>query len=127
MHSRNFGGRADERIPNRLVLLALASAAVGAVAGGWRTLIGAALGFVLAAAPLMAVLLTRGIGLGDVKMAAALGAAAGLVHPLAAVSTVFVTAMTSSVFGALTGTRRLRLGPWLWAGFIASSIAFGIV
>ena len=71
---------------------------------------------------MLAVLLVRGIGIGDVKFAAVLGAAAALVHPLAALATVFLAALGSSSSAAARRLRRLPLGPWLWTGFAISTL-----
>ena len=80
----------------------------------------------LGALPMVVVLLTRGIGTGDVKLAAALGATAAIVHPLAALGTVFVAAVTSSTYAGIRGLRRLALGPWLWAGFAVATLLASI-
>ena len=74
-------------------------------------------------APLLVVRLHRGIGMGDVKFAAVLGAAGGLVSPWVAPFTVLVGALASGTAGALTGRHRLALGPWWWAAWVAVTVA----
>jgi prepilin signal peptidase PulO-like enzyme (type II secretory pathway) len=109
----------EERIPNRLLLAALLATALGAFVTG--NVLAVAAGALLGGLPFLAVLLTRGLGIGDVKLAFVLGAAAGLVHALAAPAMAFVTALATSLYAAARGVRRLPLGPWLWSAFVLSS------
>jgi leader peptidase (prepilin peptidase)/N-methyltransferase len=114
----------EERIPNRLLVAAAGVvAAVTAMSGG-AVLADVVLGAALAFVPIAVVLLTRGIGMGDLKMAGVLGAAGGLVHPLVGLATVFLMAVSTAVVGLTTRWKRLALGPWLWGSFLlASSVA----
>ncbi len=77
--------------------------------------------------PLLIVLLTRGIGMGDVKMAAVVGGVAGIVHPLAAAGAVFAMALGSGFYGIVTRRSRVALGPWLWGGLVVSTSVAAVV
>jgi len=117
----------QHRIPNELLSWsAIVVLAVTALSGG-DVLDDVALGTSLAFIPIAVVLLTRGVGMGDVKMAAVLGAAGGLIHPLVGLATVFLMALSTGVVGLTTRCRRLALGPWLWGAFIVASSAAAIV
>ncbi len=114
---------AAQRIPNDLLSWGAIALLVAAALGGSATLDHIAVGVALAALPMLIVLLTRGIGIGDVKMAAVVGGAAGIVHPLAAIGAVFAMALASGLYGMATGRHRVALGPWLWGGLLASTTA----
>ena len=122
----------QHRLPNRLLLAALVVLGVAPLLA-WQlgALLAAALGLLLGGLPILVALLTRatgaGVGVGDVKFAAVLGAAAGLVHPLAALATVFLGALGSSTYAAVRRIRRLPLGPWLWGGFALSTVLASFV
>lgn len=118
----------EQRLPNRL--LAAAGTITGTAAlfvaigeGHLGPVGGVLVGLVVGGAPLLAVRLHRGIGMGDVKFAAVLGAAGGLVSPWVAPFTVLVGALASGTAGALTGRHRLALGPWWWAAWVAVTVA----
>lgn len=115
------------RLPNRLLggaLAAVAAAGLAAAVTGHPGRLGAvAAGVLLGGAPLLAIRISRGLGLGDVKFAAVLGAAGGLVHPLVAVATTVVGALTSGAAGVLLHRRRLALGPWWWAAWVVATVA----
>lgn len=118
----------EERIPNRLLALSLGLLVLAPVTV-WQpgALAAVVAGLLLGGAPMLVVLLTRGIGVGDVKLAAVLGATAALVHPLAALATIFVTALASSTYAAARRVRRLALGPWLWSGFAICTLVASLV
>ena len=113
--------RRTHRIPNRLLVAAAAVCAVGATAAGPAQLRDVAWGTLVAGAPMLVVRLTRGIGMGDVKMAAVVGAAGGLVHPLVGPVAVMVMAGTVAAVGAVTGRQRWALGPFLWLAFVGTA------
>ncbi len=73
--------------------------------------------------PLLIVLLQRGIGMGDVKLAAVLGAAGGLVHPGVGLATVALMAIAASSYAVIRRQRALALGPWLWGAWVVAVIA----
>jgi len=117
----------EHRIPNRL--LSWSAIVVLAVTGlsGQQVLDDVALGTALAFIPIAVVLLTRGVGMGDVKMAGVLGAAGGLIHPLVGLATVFLMALSTGIVGLTTRYKRLALGPWLWAAFVVASSVAAVV
>ena len=115
------------RIPNRLLRWAAGTLWVTAAIGGTDTFERIALGVVLGTLPLLILLLTRGIGMGDVKMAAVVGGAAGIVHPLAAIGAVFAMALGSGTYGIVTKQSRVALGPWLWGGLVVSTSVAAVV
>ncbi len=105
------------RIPNRLVGAALVTTWVGAglVATDW--LLRSIAGAVVAGLLMLAVRLQRGVGMGDVKLAAAVGAGAGAVAVPLAPLAIAAAALVAGCFGIATGRRRLPLGPSLWLGW----------
>lgn len=113
----------EQCIPNRLVGAASIVVVLAAAAAGSATTIAVALGAVLAAAPMSAVVLGRGVGMGDLKLAAALGAAGGFVHPGVGLGGVFVAALCSAAFARSRGIARLALAPWLWGGWLVAAAA----
>jgi Flp pilus assembly protein protease CpaA len=114
----------EHRIPNHLLSWSVIAVLVVTAFSGPEVLDDVVLGTLLAFVPIAVVLLTRGVGTGDVKMAAVLGAAGGLIHPLVGLATVFLMALTTGLVGLTTKHKRLALGPWLWGSFlIASSFA----
>lgn len=113
----------EHRLPNRLLSLSLAIVAIAAAIDGVWTLVDVVVGLAMAALPLWAVRYGKGLALGDVKFAAVLGAATGLVHPFAGVVVVWVAALAGGVFALRTGRRRLAFGPWLWAGYLTAGLA----
>jgi leader peptidase (prepilin peptidase) / N-methyltransferase len=117
----------EHRIPNQLLTASAIVVLIVSSLSGGEVLADVALGAALAFIPLAVVLLTRGVGMGDVKMAAVLGAAGGLVHPLVGLATVFLMALCSGIVGLTTRRQRLALGPWLWGAFIVASSVASIV
>lgn len=118
----------ERRLPNRLIALALAVVLAAAVLDGSWTVVDVVISLTMAAAPLWVVRYGKGLALGDVKFAAVLGAATGLVHPFAGVVVVWAAALSAGVFAVATGRRKLAFGPWLWAGYVtAGAIAIGFV
>jgi leader peptidase (prepilin peptidase) / N-methyltransferase len=120
----------EHRIPNELLTFSLAAVVAGATIGVFvtnRQIVGeVVVGLIVAAFPLFAIRYGHGLAMGDVKMAAVLGAAGGLIHPVVGLITVFVAALSSGVFALIKGRNRLALGPWLWAGF-GTACTIGIV
>ncbi len=116
----------EHRLPNRLLGAALAGIGVAALLAtidGTGSGLGAAVtGLLLGGVPLLVVRIRRGIGMGDVKLGAVLGAAGGLVHPLVAPATTFIAALAAGCAGALLQRRRLALGPWWWAGWVLATV-----
>ncbi|MEY4174494.1 MAG: Type leader peptidase family [Actinomycetota bacterium] len=111
------------RLPNRLVGSALAVSLVAAATVSAAALVQSLLGMVVAGGLMLVVRLSRGVGMGDVKLAAAVGAGTGgLALPLAPLS-IAVAALVAGTFGLAAGRRRLPLGPSLWFGWSVALLA----
>jgi hypothetical protein len=116
----------EHRLPNRLLAGALAGIGVAALvatldgAGGGLGAAGA--GLLLGGLPLLVVRIRRGLGMGDVKLGAVLGAAGGLVHPFVAAAATFLAALAAGGVGALLHRRRLALGPWWWSAWVVATV-----
>lgn len=118
---------AEHRLPNAIVLAAavpvLGALALAAVEAPVRAA-GAVLGGLAYGALLLALNVLGGMGMGDVKLGAVLGAAAGLLGLPVAVAAVVAAFLTGGVVSALLlATRRagradaLPFGPFLLLGF----------
>lgn len=118
----------EHRLPNALTAsiaaIALAGAA-GADGPGSRVLVGSLVGGALAGGAMLVVHLRRGVGLGDVKMAGALGLSAGSVAVVAAPVAIAVAALLAATAGVVMGRSRLALGPALWCGWLTSLLTTG--
>lgn len=109
----------EQRLPNVVVEAILVVAGIAVVVDPAK-LAWVVTGALAGAVPLLWVRLSRGLGMGDVKFAGALGAVAGLVHPVLALVAVFIAAAASGTYGLVRGHSRLALGPWLWGGLVAA-------
>lgn len=107
----------EHKLPNRLLGLAALATVIGAVIAGASSAIGSLLGLLAAGVPVLLVRLTRGIGMGDVKMAAVVGASAGAAGVAAAPVAVAVAALAGAAFGVVARRRRVEMGPALWLGW----------
>jgi leader peptidase (prepilin peptidase)/N-methyltransferase len=108
----------ERRLPNRLLQLS----AVGVLAGWLAAFDGqlavrSVAGGVMAGGALLVVHIGRGVGMGDVKMAAVVGASAGMVVFVAAPVAIAVMAFSASAYGALARRSSLPLGPAFWFGW----------
>jgi leader peptidase (prepilin peptidase) / N-methyltransferase len=108
----------QRRLPNRLLAAALVAVMATAAAGATteatvHAVVGAALGGGL----VLAVRLTRGIGMGDVKMAAVVGASVGCVSLIAVPVTVALAAAAAAGVGLVWRRTSLPFGPALWLGW----------
>ena len=104
------------RLPDTLVVAAaLPVVAVGAASGALDDVL---LGAVVFAAPILAVHLVSPVvmGFGDVKFAAALGGATGLLDPLWALVALCVASGVTAIVGLFRRARSLPFGPGLVAG-----------
>jgi len=113
-------------IPNRLLSLSLLLLVVTAVLDSGASLGMVLVSAILASLPLWIVRYGHGLGIGDVKFAFVLGAAAGLVHPWAGLMTVWIASAVSGAFALMRHKQHLALGPWLWAGFVGGT-AMGVL
>lgn len=115
----------EYRLPNRLLAMALLGAFGGLTGAGDATLlVRAGIGVLLGGGLLLLVRLARGgVGMGDVKMAAVVGAGTAPVAVVAAPVAVAVAASVAAGYGLLAHRRRLPLGPSLWFGWAAALAA----
>lgn len=108
----------EHKLPNRMLLGALAFVTVGVLATSNAALVvSGALGLVLGGGLMLLVRLTRGVGMGDVKMAGVVGASVGAVELVAAPIAIAVAALAAATYGVITRRQRLPLGPALWLGW----------
>jgi leader peptidase (prepilin peptidase)/N-methyltransferase len=121
---------ATGRIPDVLVVAAtvpmLALLAAGASDRG-PTAVAMLAGACVFAGPFLVVHLVApaALGFGDVKLAAVLGAALGVVEPVAGLLAVFVATGVTAAVGLVTGRRTVPLGPGLVLGTAAACTAIG--
>lgn len=115
----------ERRLPNRLLALAFAVAFGGAVgtmdvATARVTL----LGTLIAGGLLLLTHMTRGVGMGDVKMAAVIGASTSAATGtlLAGPFAIAMAAAAAAAYGVITARRQLPLGPALWFGWAAALV-----
>lgn len=114
----------EHRLPNALVGLVALSSLLAATATGQPWTLGrAVLGGALAGGLMFTVHLSRGVGLGDVKLAAALGCSVGPLAVLAAPAAVGIAAATAAGVGYSLRKARLALGPALWLGWAVATAA----
>ena len=115
------------RIPNRLVALVAIAASAGMVHatlhGERAAVVASAVGALGFAGPLLVVHLVApiAIGFGDVKLAATLGAAVGLVDPRLAVLALCIATGITGVVGLVVRRQALPLGPGLVVGVVAAA------
>jgi leader peptidase (prepilin peptidase)/N-methyltransferase len=114
----------EEKLPNRLLALAAYVTIVGTLPS-WRegAVVACVLGGLIAVLLLGIVLLARGVGMGDVKMAAVVGMSAGSLWLVAAPAAIAVAALVAGGYGVLSGRSRLVLGPSLWLGWMVAIAA----
>jgi leader peptidase (prepilin peptidase)/N-methyltransferase len=113
----------EHRLPNQLLAAALMVVGVGVIMSRAATVLrNSFIGMAVAGGLMLMVRLSRGVGMGDVKMAGVVGASVG-----ASTSTLFaapiaiaLAAFAAAVFGLFANRRRLALGPSLWFGWAAA-------
>lgn len=122
------------RLPDRLVALcggvAAAMVASESLAGrGPAALTGAVLGAVAFAAPLLAVhvAVPSAMGFGDVKFAAALGSALGVVDPAVSIVALALACAVTVVAAALLRRGALPFGPGLALGAALALVPFALL
>lgn len=112
----------ERRLPDRLVGAALAvflvAAVAATVAGSPVGVSGPVIGAAALAVPVLVVHLVSpsAMGFGDVKAAAVLGLAAGVVHWQLALTALALAAGGAGVVGIALGRRTIALGPFLVLG-----------
>ena len=114
------------RLPDVLVVAtALPAVVAGAVSGALDDVV---LGAVVFVAPVLAVHLVSpaAMGFGDVKFAAALGGAVGLLDPLCALLALCVASGATAVVGLCRRTGSLPFGPGLVFGAAAAIMAAAV-
>lgn len=115
----------EHRLPNRLIGAAAVAPMVGAsVSLEFRLLVQSVGGALVAGGAMLVVRLARGVGMGDVKMAAAVGAGVGMLSIDRAAVAIAVAALVAAGWGAARRRNSLPLGPSLWLGW-AAAVAFG--
>lgn len=118
------------RLPD--ALLGFAALPVGALAivagltGRWDVVVAVLIGAVFAAGPIGALhaVSPAAMGFGDVKAAAVLGAALGLVEPRLAVATLAVASLSAFVVARATRRRRIPFGPFLVLAGVAVAVVW---
>ncbi|WP_169514176.1 prepilin peptidase [Agrococcus lahaulensis] len=118
---------AEHRLPNAVTLPLLL---VAATAGAARLAAGdlAPLAALVSAGVLLAMALAGGMGMGDVKLGAALALAAstlGWTVPLAALAASVVVGGLAGVVALAAGRRSLAFGPSLLAGHALAAVLLG--
>lgn len=108
----------EHKLPNRLLLGALVAVVAGVAASANAEIVMSALvGLVVGGGLMLLVRLTRGVGMGDVKMAGVVGASVGAVNQMAAPIAIAIAALAAALYGLMSRRRRLPLGPALWLGW----------
>ncbi|MDP2291257.1 MAG: prepilin peptidase [Actinomycetota bacterium] len=114
----------ERRLPNRLLAAALAVSSIGWLATpDPMAIVRAVVGLLVGGSLLLIVHVARGVGLGDVKMAAVVGASAGGVSLLAPPVAIAVAATAGATYGLLSRRSQIAFGPALWFGW---AIAFAV-
>lgn len=119
------------RIPDRLILLAAAPVLFivvfdAAFGGRLDAASAAATGVCAFAGPLLVVHLASppAMGFGDVKLAAALGAALGLVDPIAALLALGLASAVTVTVAVIRGRKVVPFGPGLALGAVLALVPF---
>lgn len=115
----------EQRLPNRLLTTALFVVIIGAaLSTGAGVVLVALLGMTIAGGLMMLVRFTRGVGMGDVKMAAVVGASAtaGTGSLIAAPVAIAIAALAAATYGLVSGRSRTALGPSLWVGWATALV-----
>lgn len=114
----------EYKLPNGLLVAALVAVFAGVLSTMNAALLTcAASGTVLAGGVMLLVRMTRGVGMGDVKMAAVIGASTGATTVVAAPLAIAVAALVAVAYGLLARRQRVPLGPALWVGWALSLAA----
>lgn len=109
----------ERRLPNALVAVAALATVWGAAVSA--SLASAAVGAAIGGGLLLVVRLQRGLGMGDVKVGAVVGGAAGTRAVVIAPVAIAVVAALAAAWGLLSRRRQLPLGPALWIGWLVAA------
>ncbi len=113
----------ERRLPNRILAMACSFALGGALLSiDSAVVLNALLGLIVAGGLMLCVRMTRGVGMGDVKMAAVVGASAGTCTTslAAAAAAIAIAAFAGAAYGFVSDRRRVPFGPSLWFGWAAT-------
>jgi leader peptidase (prepilin peptidase)/N-methyltransferase len=114
----------EHKLPNRLLGAAAVLTCIGVLStASAAVMFSAVSGMVLAGGLMLLVRAIRGVGMGDVKMAAVVGASTGATALMAAPLAIAVAAFAAALYGLVARRQRLPLGPALWAGWALSLAA----
>ncbi len=114
----------EHKLPNRLLLGALAAVVAGVLTAlSVAVVASATIGMLLGGGLMLLVRLTRGVGMGDVKMAGVIGASVGAVEINAVPLAMAVAALAAAVYGLMTHRQRVPIGPALWLGWAVTLAA----
>lgn len=116
----------EHKLPNRLLGAGMVVVFAGVLSTATSAnLMSAIWGMALAGGLMLIVRVARGVGMGDVKMAAVVGASTGAAAVVvAAPLAIAIAALVGAMYGVLASRQRLPLGPALWAGWAISLAAF---
>lgn len=120
----------ERRLPNRLLVHAFGLSIFGSLVSFDGAVIAASfLGLILSGGLMLSVRLTRGVGMGDVKMAAVVGASVGAstASLFASAIAVAVAATAAAAYGLVANRKRVPLGPSLWFGWAATLALVALV
>ncbi len=108
----------ERRLPNGAIALATWIALAGPLASLDSSMCARAIvGGGIAGGAMLVVRLVRGVGMGDVKAAGAIGVSTGAVSLSAAPMAIAVAAFAAAIYGAAARRQRVPLGPSLWLGW----------
>jgi leader peptidase (prepilin peptidase)/N-methyltransferase len=116
---------AEHRLPNALLGLAAAPVAAALLLGGSAELVrSAAVGAAVVGAPLLVTHLVSpaGMGFGDVKAGAVLGAALGLLDPQIALLALVLGLTSAATWGLARRARSVAFGPALVVGALLAMV-----
>ena len=113
----------ERRLPNELLAAAgIASLLPMCLRGDAGMAFRALLGGSLAGVLLMTVRVARGVGMGDVKMAAVVGVSVGALGWRLALVAVGAAAAGGAAYGVARRRQRIAFGPALWFGWMSALV-----
>jgi leader peptidase (prepilin peptidase)/N-methyltransferase len=113
----------EQRLPNELLAMATLTSVLAMcwqadLAMSVRTVTGG----VLAGSLMMSVRVVRGVGMGDVKMAMAIGLSVGAFGWRLAPIAIAVAATAAAGYGTIRRRQRAAFGPALWFGWMSALV-----